>query len=116
MYSLFKLKLNKKLKQSILLCLRINLLIIKNVPLPPCRRQGGEGYFLLILDLGTRWGEWLTSRPGRALAPGKGPSGTDWIGGWVDPGAGPDTEATGNILCLCRGSNSGRLVYSQTLY
>jgi hypothetical protein len=28
---------------------------------------------LLILNLGTRWGEWLASRPGRALPPGKGP-------------------------------------------
>jgi hypothetical protein len=28
---------------------------------------------LLILDLGTRWGEWSASRPGRALAPGKVP-------------------------------------------
>jgi hypothetical protein len=24
-------------------------------------------------DLGTRWSEWLASRPGRALPPGKGP-------------------------------------------
>jgi hypothetical protein len=30
-------------------------------------------YLLFILDLGTRWGEWSASRPGRALAPGKGP-------------------------------------------
>jgi len=28
---------------------------------------------LLIHDLGTRWGEWSASRPGRALPPGKGP-------------------------------------------
>jgi hypothetical protein len=28
---------------------------------------------LLILNLGTRWGEWSASRPGRALPPGKGP-------------------------------------------
>jgi hypothetical protein len=35
---------------------------------------GEEVYLLLILDLGTRWGgEWSASRPGRALAPGKGP-------------------------------------------
>jgi hypothetical protein len=26
-----------------------------------------------LLDLGTRWGEWSASRPGRALPPGKGP-------------------------------------------
>jgi hypothetical protein len=35
---------------------------------------GGEDvYLLLILDLGTRWGEWSASRPGRALPPGKVP-------------------------------------------
>jgi hypothetical protein len=28
--------------------------------------------FLLILYLGTRWGDWSASRPGRALPPGKG--------------------------------------------
>jgi len=28
----------------------------------------------LLLILGTIWGEWSVSRPGRALAPGKGPS------------------------------------------
>jgi hypothetical protein len=37
--------------------------------------QGGqEVYPLLILNLGTRWGEWSASRPGRALPPGKGPT------------------------------------------
>jgi hypothetical protein len=34
---------------------------------------GEEIYLLLILNLGTRWGEWLASRPGRTLAPGKVP-------------------------------------------
>jgi hypothetical protein len=34
---------------------------------------GEEVLLLLILDLGIRWGEWSASRPGRALAPGKGP-------------------------------------------
>jgi hypothetical protein len=29
---------------------------------------------MLIHDLGTRWGEWSASRPGRALPPGKRPS------------------------------------------
>jgi hypothetical protein len=39
----------------------------------PWRRLGGEEiYLLLILDLGTIWGEW-SSRPGCALALGKGP-------------------------------------------
>jgi hypothetical protein len=36
--------------------------------------QGGEELeLLLIYDLGTRWGEWSASRPGRALPLGKGP-------------------------------------------
>jgi hypothetical protein len=39
-----------------------------------------------------------------------------WVGGWVGPRAGLDTEARGKILCLCRGSNPGRTVCSQTLY
>jgi hypothetical protein len=34
---------------------------------------GEEVQLLLIFDLGTRWGEWSASRPGLALAPGKGP-------------------------------------------
>jgi hypothetical protein len=34
---------------------------------------GEEVYLLIILDLSTRWGELSASRPGRALAPGKGP-------------------------------------------
>jgi hypothetical protein len=35
---------------------------------------GGRGNILVLIhDLGTRWGEWSASRPGRALAPGKGP-------------------------------------------
>jgi hypothetical protein len=40
----------------------------------PPRRLGGRGeQLLLILDLGTRWGEWSASHPCRALPPGKGP-------------------------------------------
>jgi hypothetical protein len=34
-------------------------------------------------------------------------SGTHWIGGWVDPRVGLDTETKGKILFLCRGSNPG---------
>jgi hypothetical protein len=38
------------------------------------RRLGGEDVqFLIILNFGTRWGEWSASRPGRALPPVKGP-------------------------------------------
>jgi hypothetical protein len=46
----------------------------KAVPLHAVKgleRRGGK--LLLILDLGTRWGEWSASRPGRVLAPEKGP-------------------------------------------
>jgi hypothetical protein len=35
--------------------------------------RGEEVKLLLILYLGTRWGEWSASRPGRALAPRKEP-------------------------------------------
>jgi hypothetical protein len=61
-------------------------------------------------------GEWSASRPGRALTPGKEPPGTHCTGGWVGPRAGLDAEVRGKILCLCRGSNPGSTVRSQTLY
>jgi hypothetical protein len=53
---------------------------------------------------------WSASRPGRTLAPGKGPPGNHCTGGWVCSRAGLDTEATGKILCLCRESNLERPV------
>jgi hypothetical protein len=71
----------------------------------------------LILDLGTRGREWLASRPGRSSPPPpqeRTPS-APWIGGGVGRTAGLDTEARGRILCLCRGSNPGIPVCSQTL-
>jgi hypothetical protein len=43
---------------------------VKQSHYTPWRRLGGEEtYLLLIHDLGTRWGEWSVSRPGRALPP-----------------------------------------------
>ncbi|KDR23422.1 Furin-like protease 2 [Zootermopsis nevadensis] len=57
-------------------------------------------------------GEWLASRPGRALPSGKDPS-THWIGGWVGPRAGLDVEDTLNILSFSRGSNLGCPVRNQ---
>jgi hypothetical protein len=43
-----------------------------------------EVYLLLILDLGTRWGEWSASRLGHALPPGKGaPVSIVQEAGWV---------------------------------
>jgi hypothetical protein len=55
-------------------------------------------------------GEWLASRPGRALPPRKEPPGTHWTGGCVGPRAGLDTEVRGKIPCLYRGSNINRPV------
>jgi hypothetical protein len=49
------------------------------------------------------------SRLGRGLPPGMDPS-SYWVGGWVGPRAGLDTEARGTILCLYRGSKPGRTV------
>jgi hypothetical protein len=71
--------------------------------------------YLLILYLGTRWG-WVVSitlrsrfTPGERTLPG-----TQWIGGWVGLRAGLDTEATVKKSCLCRGSNTGRSLQSDT--
>jgi hypothetical protein len=61
-------------------------------------------------------GESSASRPGRVLPPGKEPPGTHCAGGWVGPRADLDADVRGKILCLCRGSNPGRPVRSQTLY
>jgi hypothetical protein len=54
-------------------------------------------------------GDWSALRPGRAIPEERAP-GTHCIGGWVGPRAGLDTAARGKTLCLCRGSNPGRLV------
>jgi hypothetical protein len=88
----------------------------KTVPLPPCslkgkRRYSSYSFLTSTLDVG----EWSASRPGRALSREKDP-GTLWAGGWVGLRAGLDTEARRKIICLCRGSNPGRLLCSQTLY
>jgi len=85
---------------------------------PWWRLAGEEVYVLLILDLGTRWGERSASRLSRALASGKGPPGTHCIEGWVGPRAGLDTEAR-KILSPLPGIEArslGRPVRSQTLY
>jgi hypothetical protein len=69
---------------------------------------GEEVSLLLILDLGTRWGEWSASRPDRAFTPGETTPGTHCTGGWVGPRAGLDAEARGKILCPYRRSNPDR--------
>jgi hypothetical protein len=51
-------------------------------------------------------GELLASHPGRALAPGKNIR----TGGWVDPRAGLNTEAIGEILFPLPGSKPDRPV------
>jgi hypothetical protein len=64
-------------------------------------------------------GEWSASRLGRASPPGKGPPSTHWIGGWMGPRAGVDTEARGTILSPLPGiepRSLGRPADSQTLY
>jgi hypothetical protein len=82
------------------------------VPLPPCRREGGEKIqLLLILDLDAGWG-WVVSV---TLYPGKGPHSSSWIGCCVGLGGGLGTGTREEILCLCRGSYLGRPVCSQTL-
>jgi hypothetical protein len=76
------------------------------------RRYSSYSFLTLALD----GDEWSVSWPSHALPLGKGPPGTHWIGGWVGPRAGLDTEAGRKVLCPCRGSNPSCLVRSQTLY
>jgi hypothetical protein len=59
---------------------------------------GRGGIALLILDLGTRWGEWSASRSGRALVPGKVPTGQD--AGWASEPVW--TQRIEGTFCLCR--------------
>jgi hypothetical protein len=60
------------------------------------------------------WVVSITPRP--RFIPGEMTPGTHWIGGWVSPRAGLNAQFTRKILCLCRWSNPGRSVRSQTLY
>jgi hypothetical protein len=98
----------------------------KAIPLHATKALGGGGgeqavQLPLILDLGTRrGGEWSASRPGRALAPGKGPPVP--IGqeaGWAPEPVWTHTHAGGKILSPLPGIEPrlpGRPAYSQTLY
>jgi hypothetical protein len=56
----------------------------------------------------------ITPRP--RFPPGERTPGTHWIGGWVVPRAGLDTEVKRKILCPCWGMNPDRPARSQTLY
>jgi len=54
--------------------IRMNKESLKKSRYTPWRRLGGEEVWLLLIhNLGTRWGEWSASRPGRALSRGKDP-------------------------------------------
>jgi hypothetical protein len=61
--------------------------------------------FLLILDLGSRWGWVVSITPRLRFTPSEKTPGTLWTRGWVGPRAGLDTEVRGKILCLYRGSS-----------
>jgi hypothetical protein len=51
---------------------------------------GSGGIVPRILDLGTRWGEWLASHSGRFTPRERAPI-MHWIGSWVGPRAVLDT-------------------------
>jgi hypothetical protein len=87
----------------------MNDVLSVNVKSSPTTRHGGAwgvrryssySFSTSALD----GGEWSASCPGRAFTPGES------TGGWVDPRAGLDTEARGNILWPRRGSNPDRPV------
>jgi hypothetical protein len=65
---------------------------------------GSGGIAHRILDLGTRWGVWSASCPGR-FTPRERAPGTHGIGGWVGRRAVLDAEVKRKILSPCRDSN-----------
>jgi hypothetical protein len=70
----------------------------------PVEAQGDRRYSSYSLTTSAvDGGVCSASRPGCALPPGKRPP--HWIGGWVGPSAGLDSEVRVKILCLCRRSN-----------
>jgi hypothetical protein len=86
----------------------------------PWRRLGEKRYSSYsVLTSALDGGEWSASRPGCALAPGKGPPSTHSTAGWVCLRAGLDTEARGKILLPLPEIEPrlpSRPVRSQTLY
>jgi hypothetical protein len=77
----------------------------------PRRRLGDRRYISYAYsNSALDWGEWSASRPGRALASGKGPPVSHCTGGRVGPRTGLGTEARGKIFHLCRLSNLDRPV------
>jgi hypothetical protein len=75
-----------------------------------------EEKLLLILNLSTRWGLVVSIMPWLRFTPGERTPGTHWTGGWVGPRASLDAETGRKIFCLCRGSNPGRPLRSQSLH
>jgi hypothetical protein len=88
----------------------------------PMEAQGERMYSsCLFTTSALDGGEWLASRPGRALAPEEGPPTprTHLTEVWVGSRADPDTEAKGKIhipLPRIEPRSSGRPVRNQTLY
>jgi hypothetical protein len=79
----------------------------------------GKMYSSYSFSTSALHGMWSVSSPCRALAPGKWPPGTHWIGSWVGPRAGLDTEVRRKILSPLPGiepRSPGRPIRSQTLY
>jgi hypothetical protein len=78
----------------------------KAVPLHATKALGGEEVYLLLKSTSALdGGEWSASRPGRTLAPGKGPS----VPIVQEAGWAPETFWTQSLeekyFRLCRGSN-----------
>jgi hypothetical protein len=75
----------------------------KAVPLPQCKFQRGEKVqCILILDIGTRWGDWSASQTLCPLLPGKVLH-FPLYRRLLSLRAGLDSEARGKILCLFQG-------------
>jgi hypothetical protein len=69
------------------------------------RRYSSYSFLTSALDGGV-----VSVTPRPRFTPGERTPGTHCTGGWVGLRAGLDTEATGKILCPCRGSNLDRPV------
>jgi hypothetical protein len=72
-----------------------------------------------IVNTHSRWGWVVSVMPQPHFSPGERTPSTHWAGGWVDPRASLEREATGKILSPLLGIepwSPGRLAHSQTLY
>jgi hypothetical protein len=91
--------------------------------------RGEEIWLLLIIDLGTGWGEWSSVTPLPRFTPGERNPGTHCTGGWVGLRAGLDTEdreqpfaSAGNITRSCSLQSDtipmhyNSYVYTQSVY